>query len=420
VDPFAPIADPAAYIPREATEKALAQLEHGFRHGRPVQVLSGPPGAGKTLLVRVLAERLAGDFRTLYLPYASLGFAELCGWILGLLGEAVGHFPDRELLASARASARLGRPLLLLVDEASSIPADAAEGLANLVREGDGALRLLLVPIDEARAGRVLAVLARDVAELRLATPLSLEEAEHLLRTRLVRACASFETQRRFDAGLVKRLHRASGGNPQRIQQLAGEVLRGNLAAIPGFEAERELDAPGRDATPELEIDALEALDVRPPDAPAARAHAASQGGAETAAGAAREAPRSGAPAEGPSPGGDAQGPAPAWLRSPPPTPSADGAASAREAVAGSDPAARAPEPPGPEPAPLSHFRVRPPPADRLAAAGPALRAAPPEAPRGPREPAGTNWPLVLALNAAIAAGAVLGLWAAGYIPPPR
>jgi type II secretory pathway predicted ATPase ExeA len=355
VDPFAPTADPAAYIPREATERALAQLEHAFRHGQRVQVLSGPPGTGKTLLVHVLAERLAGDFRTLYLPYASLAFGELCGWILGLLGEPVGHFPDRELLASARASDALGRPLLLLVDEASSIPPEAAEGLAGLVREADGALRLLLVPVDEARAGRVLAVLARDVAELRVSAPLALEEAEHCVRTRLVRAAAPFELQRRFDAGLVKRLHRASAGNPQRLMQLAGEVLRGNLAALPGHEAEAELDAPGRDSTPAIEIDALEALETRP--APAAPAP-----------------PR------------------------PPGPPAAPGAA-----------------PPGLAP----ERSVRPPPGDRMGSAGPALARAPEEAPSGPAEPAGTNWLVVVAVNFALLAGALLGLWASGFLPPP-
>jgi type II secretory pathway predicted ATPase ExeA len=354
VDPFAPTADPAAYIPREVTEKALAQLEHGYRHGRRVQVLSGPPGVGKTLLVHVLAERLAGDFRTLYLPYASLEFKELCGWILGLLGEPAGHFPDRELLASARASAGLGRPLLLLVDEASSIPPASAVGLAELVEEARGGLRLLLVPIDEARAGRVLAVLARDVAELRVSTPLSLEESEHYVRTRLVRAGTPFELQRRFDAGILKRLQRASGGNPQHLQQLAGEVLRGNLAALPGHDAEAALDAPGRDSTPEIEIDALEALDVRPAQPPPATA--------------------------------------PAWAP--------DVGAAIAELEAGRI--------------------LRPPPADRVAARGPALASAPPEAPRGPDEPRGTNWGLVIAVNLALAAGALLGLWVSGFLPPPQ
>ena len=247
----------------------------------------------------------------------------------------------------------MGRPLLLLVDDANAIPPERAVGLAGLVR-ANGALRLLLVPMDDARAARVLAVLARDVAELRVSTPLSLEEAEHYVRTRLVRAGVSFEVQRRFDAGIVRRLHRATGGNPQHLQQLAGEVLRGNLAALPGQE-EVELDAPDRDATPAIEIDALEALEVRP------------------------------AAAVPPPP--------PAWAAATPVEglPDLDGERS-----------------------------VRPPPSERVAAAGPALPSAPPQAPNGPPGAAGTNWAVVIGVNVALPAGALLGLWVSGFLPPPR
>jgi len=57
-------------------------------------------------------------------------------------------------------------------------------------QEAEGALRLLLVPVDDPRAGRVLAVLARDVEELRLSAPLTLPETERYVRTRLVRSGA--------------------------------------------------------------------------------------------------------------------------------------------------------------------------------------------------------------------------------------
>jgi type II secretory pathway predicted ATPase ExeA len=262
LDPFALTADAAAYQPREATESALTRLEDGFRRGRRVQVLSGPPGFGKTLLAHVLAQRLGNAFRSVYLPYASLGFADLCAWILGLLGEPLGAFPDRELLGSARRSAQTGRPLLLLIDEASGIPPESATALAELLDEADGALRLLLVPLDDVRAGRLLATLARGVEELRLSAPLTLEEAERYVRTRLVRANVPFDLQRRFDAPTIAQLHRASGGNVRRLHHYAEEVLRGNRASLPGAEALEELGTPGSDTSDALEVD------VREVDAP--------------------------------------------------------------------------------------------------------------------------------------------------------
>ena len=368
MDPFASTADAASYLPREATESALARLEEGFRRGRRVQVLSGPPGLGKTLLLHVLAARLEREFRSLYLPYASLSWADLCSWILGLLGEPPGPYPDRELLASARRSALRGRPLLLLVDEASGIPLESAERLGQELAEADGALRLLLVPVDDARAGRVLGVLARDVEELRLSAPLTLEETELYVRTRLVRAAAPADVLRRFDSDTVAHLHRASGGNPQRLHHLAGEVMRGNAAVLPGSEARAELGAvPGeRD---DLEVDA-----------------GAGGEGASEGEGGFEEAEL---PALRGAGGPDARGrvaPRPVAAAHAPAIPPAS-AASPASAVAGR----------------ARRRRPRP----------------PYEPPLGPPEPERTNWWIVFAVNFALIAGMLAGLWFGGLFPPP-
>jgi hypothetical protein len=320
----------------------------------------------------VLAARLAGSFRTLYLPYASLGWPDLCAWILGLLGEPPGSFPDRELLASARRFALNGKPLLLLVDEASSIPLESAERLAELVGEADGALRLLLVPLDDPRAGRVLAVLARDAPELRLSAPLSLEETERYVRTRLVRAGVGLDVQQRFDAETVTQLHRASGGNVRRIHHIAGELLRGNTAALPGHEVRVELGA-APSASDGLEVDL---------------------GGAE------------GAPVDEEPALEEAELPA---LR-PVPPPRAHGARPAN-APAG-HPAA--PPPPAAPAAEARSTRG----AATLAERAPAAPRGP-EPPLGPREPERTNWWFVVGVNLAILGGMLAGLWYGGLIPPP-
>jgi len=361
VDPFASTADAASYLPREATESALSRLEEGFRRGRRVQVLSGPPGLGKTLLLHVLAARLEDGFRTLYLPYASLSFADLCTWILGLLGEPPGSFPDRELLASARRSALRGRPLLLLVDEASGIPKECAERLAELVAEAEGSLRLLLVPVDDARAGRVLAVLARDVEELRLSAPLTLPETERYVRTRLVRSGAPEDALLRFDADTVARLHLASGGNLRRLHRLAGEVMRGNTSALPETAARAELGAATGGESDALEIDGGVAGEGAGEDESALEdAELPALRGAAGAAG--RGA-----------------------------LPHAAAAAAPVGAAARTEPTA------GLVPAPESPY----------------------EPPLGPREPERTNWWLVAAVNLALLAGTLAGLWFGGLLPPP-
>jgi type II secretory pathway predicted ATPase ExeA len=368
LEPFALTADAAAYQPREATESALARLEDGFRRGRRVQVLSGPPGFGKTLLAHVLAARLGAAFRSVYLPYASLGWSDLCTWILGLLGEPPGSFPDRELLGSARSSALAGRPFLLMIDEASGIPPESASALAELVEEADGALRLLLVPLDDARAGRVLAVLARGVEELRLSAPLTLEEAERYVRTRLVRAQVPLDVQRRFDAATIAQIHRGSAGNVRRLHHLAGEVMRGNRSALPGSEALEVLGSVlGSDQSDALEVDVREIESTR-------------------------ESPI------------DDDLPAFAEPRPAPPVP----------VPAPTRPRA-APRASQPTPVTVSSS---PPTVAKPAAKEPSTRVAFPP-PFDPQEPEPTNWWLVVAFNAAICAGLVAGMWWAGLLPPP-
>lgn len=268
----------------------LAALEAGFRAGRAVQVLSGPPGIGKTLLLHVLATRLADAFRCLYLPYASLPWPDLCAWVLGLLGEPPAALPDRKLLEAARARSERGRPLLLLVDDASGLPPESASGLAALVDEADGALRLLLVPLDDARAGRVLARFEGE--EHRLSRPMTAAETAAYVEARLAHACAGPEVFARFDDATVAALHRASGGLPTELHRLATHVVRGDAGALPGEHLREELELGVDDAPWALEVDLEEDEEPvwRHPDA---REGGTPGGGAEAWADA---APHLGAP----------------------------------------------------------------------------------------------------------------------------
>src|SRR5262245_50509117 len=104
-DPFGLTPDTAAYVPREATERALAELAEAV-HGRarPV-VLLAPGGAGKTLLLHLLAQRCQPALRSVYLPNPRLEPLELCTWVVRHLGGPPG-FDPLLLLRSAAAHLR--------------------------------------------------------------------------------------------------------------------------------------------------------------------------------------------------------------------------------------------------------------------------------------------------------------------------
>gem|GEM_PF-5377050 len=229
-DPFAVTCDPASYVPRPASEAALEALEAAVRGGQPCTVLSGPPGIGKTMLLRVLEARLQGATRCVHLPYAALEFDDLCRWVLGLLeGEAGGDgtCPGHELQAEIRIGADQGLGLLLLLDDASALPRETARSLLDLSNQVAGALQLVVVPVDDGRAGRVVAALGESPAHVRLTTPMDPREVAHYIEQHLQRAGVPEALAARFDAAAVRRLWRESGGNPRLLHAYATALLRG-------------------------------------------------------------------------------------------------------------------------------------------------------------------------------------------------
>jgi type II secretory pathway predicted ATPase ExeA len=224
VDPFAPTCDPKRYVPRPACEAALAELERFVRDGR-VAALSGPPGIGKTLLLRVLQTRLAGSLHGVYLPYGALEFPELCRLALGLLGHRVAPEEDAEqaFLEVVRTAAARGQPLLLLLDDANAVPVHSLRRLVTLTTCLGGALRLLAVTVDDPRMARVLAALGRDVGHVRFTEPMNAAETERYVAERL--GGTADPAQASLALERIEWLHRESGGVPRRLHRLAAWLL---------------------------------------------------------------------------------------------------------------------------------------------------------------------------------------------------
>jgi hypothetical protein len=128
--------------PRAATEQALALVET-LREGRRPAALVGPPGLGKTLLLHLVGQRLGARLRSVYLPYAALPLDELCAWALSLLGFSHSNDTIGDLIQTARRHYEGGSGLLLLIDDASSMPLPTARKLGDWSRRRR-ALRLLV------------------------------------------------------------------------------------------------------------------------------------------------------------------------------------------------------------------------------------------------------------------------------------
>jgi hypothetical protein len=122
---------------------------------------------------------------------------------------------------------RLGRSratLVLLLDDAGSIPLPTVRRLVALAGDTDGAMRVVLFAAEDVRTARILEALGADALTLRFTEPMSAEETADYIHARLAHAGAPMALVRRFDSEVVARLHVESAGIPRELHKLAGEV----------------------------------------------------------------------------------------------------------------------------------------------------------------------------------------------------
>ncbi|MCP5055849.1 MAG: hypothetical protein GY937_03890 [bacterium] len=238
-DPFSVTATADAYVARPATEHTLAALERELAGDAPLLSMIGPPGIGKTQILRVLAGRLTGRFQTLHVAYGSLEPDELERWIAALLGATAG---TGALLEHARNAAAAGTPFLLMLDDAGAVPDRSLEWLHGQVVASEGALRIIFAATDSGGDRPLAALEALDPAPRRipLTDPLDADESEAWVSARLRAAAAPEPMRRVFDARTVRDLHQQAGGNPAELGRLANERVREHAASPGPLDAQRE------------------------------------------------------------------------------------------------------------------------------------------------------------------------------------
>lgn len=239
--PFSITPDPRFVHLSERHRDALAHLLFGIDKGGGggfVQ-LTGEVGTGKTTLSRLLLEQLPEDARIALVLNPRQDAIELLETICEELHVDIeGKRGSAKALVDALNAHLLeayaqGLRVVLLIDEAQNLPADALEQvrlLTNLETDTQKLLQILLLGQPELRgllAKPELRQLAQRITARYHLTPLDATETGDYLRHRWrVAGGRKFP----FDPKAVQRLHRRAGGVPRLLNVIAERALLAGYA----------------------------------------------------------------------------------------------------------------------------------------------------------------------------------------------
>ena len=250
--PFAAGSNAKLYYPAETHQGTLLKLRYTIENRRGAALLVGPSGSGKTLLVRLLAEQLAEEYRPLvHIVFPQMPAAQLLAYLADELGAVAGERGaspcDASLDTSVRRiqrclaeNANKGKHAVVAIDEAHLLDGsrafEALRLLLNFEIEGVPALTLLLVG-----QTALVPMLARmPHMEERLAVkcllrPLLVEETMAYVQHRL----ATVGSDRTiFEPAAIETLHQLARGIPRQINRLC------DLALLIGFAEEQRSIGP--------------------------------------------------------------------------------------------------------------------------------------------------------------------------------
>jgi type II secretory pathway predicted ATPase ExeA len=235
--PFRKTPDPRYLFLNENYEEALERLAFAVEEVE-LALLTGEVGCGKTLLTRALIDRLGDRYEVGMILNPRLSPRQFLRTVARELGVAEPSFQTSDLLDQIHARLleldEMGRPALLVVDEAHLIPGkptfEEIRLLTNFQLDDRNLIAIVLVGQPELRERlehRAYRALTQRIgAEFHL-TPLSADDAVAYVRHRLSVAGA---TRAVLSDSAIRRLHAASRGVPRVLNHLATQALLEGMA----------------------------------------------------------------------------------------------------------------------------------------------------------------------------------------------
>ena len=211
----------------------LDALIYAITQDEGIVKVTGEVGSGKTMLCRMLLERLPADVESLYLANPSLSREEILGAIADELGiPADGkttHSMIRALQDALVERYAAGKRVVVLIDEAHAMPAESLEEIRLLSNLESKATKLLQIALfaqpelDERLAANDMRQLRERITQHFNLAPLKAAEVASYIEFRL--RAAGYHGPNPFTTRAVDAIGRISEGLSRRINILADKAL---------------------------------------------------------------------------------------------------------------------------------------------------------------------------------------------------
>jgi type II secretory pathway predicted ATPase ExeA len=235
----------------------LEALLYAITHDEGIVKISGEVGSGKTMLCRVLMERLPENVAIIYLANPSLSREDILYALADELGIAMPEHSRTNTVMRALQEHLVelyaaGKQVVVLIDEAHAMPVETLEEirlLSNLESNRHKLLQLVLFgqpEINETLARSDMRQLRDRITHNFNLEPLVRDDIEQYLDFRM--RAAGYHGPSVFAPEAVKSIAKASQGLTRRINILADKALLASYAAGVHLVGDREVKAAIKDS----------------------------------------------------------------------------------------------------------------------------------------------------------------------------
>lgn len=229
--PFPAFPCTSRYIPLGTVDEAFTRVCRSIDARETISLIIGPPGTGKSLICRLLAERYSHDFDVVVLGETPINSStELFSHLLHQLRlDPVGQDPRLTLIDYLHGDQSAVGGLLILVDEAQSFSADGIEAIrmaTNIMHEGEPRVFSVLcggMKLDEILVDSSMEAFTQRIATRCYLHPMNAEETRQYICD-TIQSCGS-EPSETISEEAIAAVHHACNGVPRLVNQMLTQAI---------------------------------------------------------------------------------------------------------------------------------------------------------------------------------------------------